>query len=211
MLKDKISDNYIKNENAYIKYKNLTNNDVIKLFFQVNHLKNLYRQGWLTKLLGMEYADKAESVADHSWSVAMLAIMVIEKYKLEYNVEKCIKLSLIHEIGEIYAGDFIVGSISKDEKHKLEKQAVEKLLQDIEFENDFQELWDEYEAQSSEEAKFIKQLDKLECSMQAVCYNLDAKHIDGTEILTNPCLIDILSEIEEISKDNDIPLCDRKK
>ena len=110
-----------------------------------------------------------------------------------------------------YAGDFIVGSISKDEKHKLEKQAVEKLLQDIEFENDFQELWDEYEAQSSEEAKFIKQLDKLECSMQAVCHNLDAKYIDGTEILTNPCLIDILSEIEEISKNNDIPLCDRKK
>ena len=47
--------------------------------------------------------------------------------------------------------------------------------------------------------------------MQAVCHNLDAKYIDGTEILTNPCLIDILSEIEEISKNNDIPLCDRKK
>lgn len=210
MLKDTENNNYIKNENAYMKYKNSINNDAIKLFFQFCHLKNLYRQGWLTKLLGMNYKDKTESVADHSWAVAMLSIIFIEKYDLDYNVEKCLKLALIHELGEIYAGDFTPNSITKQEKHKLEKSAVKKLFKDIEFENDFQELWNEYENELSAEAKFIKQLDKLECIMQAVSYGLDAKYINGAEKITIPCLIEVLTEVKEISKNNNIPLCDRK-
>ena len=62
MLKDQNNNNYIKNENSYIKYKNFVNNDAIKLFLQLSHLKNLYRQGWITKLLEMEYKDKDETV-----------------------------------------------------------------------------------------------------------------------------------------------------
>ncbi len=210
MLKDKINNNYIKNENAYNKYKNSINNDTIKLFFQFSHLKNLYRQGWITKILGMDYNNRTESVADHSWSVAMLAITIIEKYNLDYNTEKCIKLALVHELGEIYAGDFTPNSITKEEKHKLEQEAVEKIFLDVEFQNDFKQLWDEYENGLSEEAKFIKQLDKLECIMQAVCYDLDAKYINGAEKITIPCLIEVLNEVRDISKNNTIPLCDRK-
>lgn len=210
MLKDKNNNNYIKNENPYIKYKNTVSNDAIKLFLQLSHLKNLYRQGWITKLLGMEYKDKVETVAEHSWSVAMLAMSIIEKYNLNYNMEKCIKLALIHELGEIYAGDYTTNSISKDKKHILEKEAVEKLLEDIEFKNDFIELWNEYENEVSEESKYIKQIDKLECIMQAVCYGLDAKYINGDEKINIPCLLEILEEIKEISKNNEIPLCDRK-
>lgn len=210
MLKDKNNDNYIKNENPYIKYKNSVNNDTIKLFLQLSHLKNLYRQGWLTKLLGIEYKDKVETVAEHSWSVAMLAMSIIEKYNLNYNIEKCLKLALIHELGEIYAGDYTTNSIAKDKKHILEKEAVEKLLQDIEFENDFLELWNEYENGITEEAKYIKQIDKLDCIMQAVCYGLDAKYINGDEKINIPCLLEILEETKQISKNNEIPLCDRK-
>lgn len=210
MLKDQNNNNYIKNENPYIKYKNIVNNDVIKLFLQLSHLKNLYRQGWITKLLGMEYKDEVETVAEHSWSVAMLAMSIIEKYNLNYNIEKCIKLALIHELGEIYAGDYTTNSISKDKKHILEKEAVEKLLEDIKFKNDFIELWNEYENGVSEEAKYIKQIDKLECIMQAVCYGLDAKYINGDEKINIPCLLEILEEIRAISKNNEIPLCDRK-
>ena len=175
MLKDSNNNNYIKNENPYNRYKNLVNNDVIKLFLQLSHLKNLYRQGWLTKLLGMEYKENVETVADHSWSVALLAISIIEKYNLKYDIEKCIKLALVHEFGEIYAGDYTTNSIAKDKKHILEKEAVEKLLHDIHFKNDFQELWNEYENGESEEAKYIKQIDKLECMMQAVCYGTRRK------------------------------------
>ena len=84
------------------------------------------------------------------------------------------------------------------------------MLEDIEFKNDFIELWNEYENEVSEEAKYIKQIDKLECIMQAVCYGLNAKYINGDEKINIPCLLEILEEIKEISKNNEIPLCDRK-
>lgn len=205
-MKDEINNNYIKNENPYNKYKGIIHNDVLKLYYQYNHLKNIYRQGWLTSLIGMDYKDKAESIADHSWSVTMLAISVIEKYDLAYNIEKCMKLSLVHELGEIYAGDFIPNSISKEEKHKLESDAVDKLFTNIEFENDFKQLWEEYENCLSKEAEFIKQIDKLECIIQASCYGLNSKYISGADKIKLPCLMEILDEVVEVSKNNKLPL-----
>lgn len=205
MLQDANNKNYIKNPNSYDKYKEIINNDVLKLYYQFTHLKNIYRQGWLTNLLGMEYENKVESVADHSWAVTILAITIIEKYNLDYNIERCMKLALIHELGEIYAGDFTPNQITKDEKHKLEEKAVDKILENIEFENDFKNLWLEYENKTSKEAEFIKQIDKLECILQAGSYDLQSKLIKGADAITIPCLKEILQEINEITKNNDLP------
>ena len=160
MLKDEKNSNFVKNQNPYNKYKTIINNDILKLYYQFTHLKNIYRQGWLTSLLGMKYENKVESVADHSWSVTMLAMSIIEKYDLDFDIEKCMKLAMIHELGEIYAGDFIPNQVTKEEKHKLEERAVDELLNSIEFDNDFKELWLEYENKKSPEADFIKQVDK---------------------------------------------------
>ena len=89
MLKDEKNSNFVKNQNPYNKYKTIINNDILKLYYQFTHLKNIYRQGWLTSLLGMKYENKVESVADHSWSVTMLAMSIIEKYDLDFDIEKC--------------------------------------------------------------------------------------------------------------------------
>lgn len=205
MLQDNNNNNYIKNSNPYYKYKEKINNDVLKLYYQFIHLKNIYRQGWLTSLLGMEYEDKVESVADHSWSVTLLALTIIEKYNLDYNIEKCMKLALVHELGEIYAGDFTPNQISKEEKHILEEKAVDKLLDEVDFKNDFKILWLEYENKASKEADFIKQVDKLECILQAGSYGLQSKHIKGAETIDIPCLQDILKDVYEITKNNELP------
>ena len=205
MLQDSNNNNYIKNENSYNRYKENLNNDVLKLYYQFTHLKNIYRQGWLTNLLGMEYENKVESVADHSWAVTILALSIIEKYNLDYNIEKCMKLALIHELGEIYAGDFTPNQISKEEKHKLEEKAVDKVLDSIEYENDFKSLWKEYENKTSKEAEFVKQVDKLECILQAGSYGLQTKFIKGEDSITIPCLKEILKETNEITKNNNLP------
>ena len=138
-LIDNNNSNYIKKISAFEQYKNKNiNNDLIKFYYQFNHLKNIYRQGWIKNLLGKEYISQIESIADHSWSVAMLAISVIEKYKLKYDITKCMKLSIIHELGEIYAGDFTPSdNITKEKKHELEEKAIKKALDTIKFENDF--------------------------------------------------------------------------
>lgn len=142
----------------------------------------------------------------------MLAISTIEKYKLNYDITKCMKLSIIHELGEIYAGDFTpTDNISKQEKHKLEKEALEKLLNSIDFENDFLELWEEYENQETEESKFIKELDKLECIMQASCYGLDISYMEKSrKSITIPCLKEMLKEVEMLTTTNEIPFLIKK-
>ena len=208
ILEDKNNSNYIKNVSAFEKYKDENiKNDLVKFYYQFNHLKNIYRQGWIKSLLGEKYINKIESVADHSWSVSMLAISVIEKYKLNYDITKCMKLSIIHELGEIYAGDFTPNdNVTKEEKHELEKRAIERLLSSISFENDFLELWEEFEKQETIEAQFIKQVDKLECIMQASCYGVDATYMKySRDNITLPYLKEILEEIEKLTINNEMP------
>lgn len=209
ILKDKNNFNYIKKQSAYEQYKNKDiKNDLISFYYQFNHLKDIYRQGWIKDLLGEKHYTKIESIADHSWSMAMLAISVIEKYKLNYDITKCIKLSIIHELGEIYAGDFTPNdNITKSKKHELEKKGIERLLKVVNFENDFLELWEEYEKQETEEACFVKQIDKLECIMQASCYGLDVSYLETIKYnITLPYLKEIIEEVINLTDGNDIPL-----
>ena len=200
MEKDIKNSNYVKNQNPYNEFKNNIQNDVLKLYYQFIHLKNLYRQGWLTNIIGMDAENKVESVADHSWSVAMLCMYIIQKYNLDLDLDKCIKLAIVHELGEINAGDYIPHQISKEEKHKLEVQAVDDLLNEASFENDYKELWIEYENQTSEEAVFVKQVDKLEPMLQAPAYGVRTKDHFNDECITIPCLRELLNDSYELSE-----------
>lgn len=214
ILKDENNLNYIKRYSSYNQYKEKQiNNDLITLYYQFNHLKNIYRQGWLKGLLEVKNVAEIESVADHSWSVAMLAISVIEKHKLDLDITKCMKLAIVHELGEIYAGDFTpIENITKEEKHELEKKAVERVLDSISFENDFLELWEEYENQETEESQFIKEIDKLECILQASCYGLDISYMKNSiNGITLPYLKDMLEELKDITYGNEKPFCIRNK
>ncbi len=214
ILKDENNSNYIKRYSAYNMYKDKKiNNDLITFYYQFNHLKNIYRQGWIKSLIGPKKIFEIESIADHSWSVAMLAITIIEKYNLDYDITKCMKLSIIHELGEIYGGDFTpIDKISKEEKHKIERESIQKLLNTISFKTDFLELWEEYERQETKEAIFIKQLDKLECIMQGSSYGLDIYYMkNGNDKINLPYLKEILDEIKEITMNNEIPFVIKNK
>ena len=199
MEKDINNNNYVKNQNPYNNLKDYINNDILKLYYQFIHLKNLYRQGWLTHIIGIKAEKRIESDADHSWSVTMLAMSIIQKYKLDLDLEKCMKLSIIHEIGEVYAGDYIPNQVSKKEKHKLEENAVDTLFEEVTFDNDFKNLWLEYENQLSGEAIFVKQVDKLEPILQALAYDLNPQDYFDDEAIKLPYLKDLLNEVYEIS------------
>lgn len=202
MEKDINNNNYVKNQNHYNEYKKYINNDILKLYYQFIHLKDLYRQGWLTHIIGMEAENKIESVADHSWSVAMLSMSIIQKYNLKLNLEECMKLSIVHELGEIYAGDYIPNQISKEEKHKLEEKAVDTLLDEVNFDNNFKNLWLEFENQTSEEAVFVRQVDKLEPILQSIAYGIKPKDFFNEDIsfITIPCLREIVEDAYKLSE-----------
>ena len=92
-----------------------------------------------------------------------------------------------------------------------EQEALDKLLSSIQFKNDFLELWEEFENQETEESKFIKQVDKLECMMQASCYGLDISYMKSSiNNITLPCLKEIVEELKVITQNNEVPFCIKK-
>lgn len=207
VLKKDENGNYIKSENPYMAYASKDiKSDVITFYMQTAQLKNIYRQGWF-ELVGEDHYVEFESVADHSWAVALLAISIIHDKQLPYSIEKCLKIAIIHDLNEIYAGDFTpLSNVSNAEKECAHNASIEKLLDSVNFNNSFKELVVEYEAQQSDEAIFIKQVDKLECVMQAACYGINVNYMKySLKNITHHALLDIVEELKTLTADKEIP------
>jgi putative hydrolase of HD superfamily len=151
-------------------YKETSNfdDDTLKLYFRFINLKHLFRQGWLKRGVSK---DLCESVADHSFGVALLAIDFAKRFFPEMDKQKLIELSLFHEAGEIYGGDITPhDGVSPEKKHVIELQAAKEVFGDLENGDYYLKIWKEFEYQESPEAILIKQLDKFEMGLQAFHY-----------------------------------------
>lgn len=147
---------------------NFFKNDSLEVLYQIFKLKNLFRQGWLKRDIP---ESEGESVADHTFGTTMTAWILAKKLKLKLNEEKLLKMALVHEIGEIYAGDITpVDGVSLTQKYDLELKSVEKVFSSYPAGEEFINLWKEFEEAVSPEAKFLKQIDKFEMGMQASIY-----------------------------------------
>lgn len=109
-----------------------------------------------------------ESSADHSWRLALMVFVVAEELKLNINLEKSLKIALIHDLAESITGDIdymlvAEGKISKKEKTELELNAMQKIKATLpKIGNEIFTLWNEFEKSSTREAIFVKALDRLE-------------------------------------------------
>ncbi len=84
--------------------------DIIRFFQNINRLKRIPRTGWVLK--GVK---KPESVAEHSFRVAILAY-ALTKDIAHVDTDKLVKMALIHETGEIFAGDIPTGRYFESRK-----------------------------------------------------------------------------------------------
>ena len=92
---------------------------MIEEFFKITtNLKKIPRKGWTTKL-GIS---SPESVADHTFSMSTIAMVLADLQKL--NTEKVLKMSLLHDIAESITGDLTPDDISKDEKLEFLRKSV---------------------------------------------------------------------------------------
>lgn len=172
---------------------------MIELFFEYAQLKNLYRQGWLQR--GVSEID-CETVADHSFGVAILGYTIAEEYRPDLDANKVMKLGLFHEVGEIYAGD-VTPRHNVAEKTKVEKEfaSAKKVFAKLSHPEKYVALWQEFEEQTTPEAVFVKQMDRLEMGLQASLYEyMNYKGLDEffgyvQEKVTSPELKTILNEI----------------
>lgn len=141
---------------------------IIEIFFEYAQLKNLYRQGWLKR--GVSELD-CETVADHSFGVALLGYIIAEEYRPDLDSAKVMKLGLFHEMGEIYAGDFTpTDNVTADEKTQKEYLGVERVFSILPNPQKYISIWEDFEFQKSPESRFVKQIDRLEMALQANLY-----------------------------------------
>ena len=116
-----------KNRNPALLLEGKKVDPIIEFYFELNHLKQLFRQGWLLKGIPV---DKCESVADHLFGTSILTLIIADNHFETLNTVKLLKMVLIHELGEIYLGDITPHDhISKEMKHEWElKGEVNKVV-----------------------------------------------------------------------------------
>jgi len=142
--------------------------NLLELFRQAGLLKTVKRTGWVLK--GIK---EAESVADHTWRVTFMCLLLAEGKSLD--IGKIIPMALIHDLGEIEIGDLrwekgkeVIGS--RKEKHQDEEKMIKKIFEKTKSANNCISLWQEFNEQKTKEARFVKQVDKLEMAFQALEY-----------------------------------------
>ena len=167
--------------------------NVINYYVICNRLKNVIRTGWKNWNVRRE---RIESVAEHIFGVQMLAIAMKSEYQYDVDIMKVIFMLAVHELGETVIGDLTQFQISKDEKEKLEHEAVNKILSGLLDGNQIEQLFLEFDAHNTKESIFAYQCDKLECDLQSKLYDeegcVDLNKQDGNDTLKNPRVQELL-------------------
>lgn len=116
-------------------------------------------------------SSRKESVAEHTWMMSLLAILLQREISLKVDMEKVLKMIIVHDLVEVFAGD--IPAFEKSErataKQKNEIMAIDKLmsyLPNIDLASELRALWTEFETGETNEAKFAQSLDKLEVLIQ---------------------------------------------
>ncbi|MBR4858727.1 MAG: HD domain-containing protein [Clostridia bacterium] len=139
--------------------KNEKIHNQIKFAITIDEMKNIFRRNLLAD------GSRRENDAEHSWHLAMLA-MLLEEYSAEkIDIERVLKIALIHDLIEVYAGDTFAYDVKGNEdKHEREIQAAEKLfgmLAPVQG-GEIRELWDEFEAMETAESKYANAIDRIQ-------------------------------------------------
>jgi putative hydrolase of HD superfamily len=108
---------------------------------------------------------KRENDAEHSWHLALYAMILKEYCAEETDIERVIKIVLIHDLVEVYAGDtFAYDAAAHLDKEKREKEAAAKLFDmlDADQRDEINALWEEFEQGKTPEARFALVCDRLQ-------------------------------------------------
>ena len=164
---------------------------MIEEFFKITtNLKKIPRKGWTTKL-GIS---SPESVADHTFSMSTIAMVLADLQKLD--THKVLKMCLIHDIAESITGDLTPEDISKSEKIELENKTINKILSNLpeDLAKNYLAIWNEYNEKTTDEAKLVHEVDKLEMVIQGLSYANEGIEKEKLEPFVNSARIQINSK-----------------
>ncbi len=130
----------------------------LRFILEIDKLKSIFRQSYVLN------TNRKENDAEHSWHLAMMAMILEEHANEKIDAIRVIKMLLLHDIVEIDAGDtFMYDDEAAKNQNVREQAAAERLfgLLPSDLSAEFKNLWLEFETHQSPEAKFAKSLDRL--------------------------------------------------
>ncbi len=147
---------------------NGNNSSILRFFLTASNLKRLKRKGWISKI----HMDPlvVESVADHSYMLALIALVISDLKHM--NTCKVLKISLLHDLAESIVGDYMPEELGKEEKRRLEDNAIRELLSLLpeDISKEYVSLWEDYVDKKSKESLLVHEIDKFEMALQAKVY-----------------------------------------
>lgn len=145
---------------------------MIEMLLKTLDLKDEKRTGWELRNI-----EDPESVADHTWGTAFNVLIHAPE---GMNTEKALKMALIHDLGEVEAGDIphravdVENEVTEEEKEEIETKAVEQLSKALGEE--LFDLWKEYEERETKEAQFVKDMDLIDMCLTALKYEKENRY-----------------------------------
>lgn len=132
----------------------------LQFIIEIDKMKTVLRQTLLMD------KSRQETDAEHSWHFAMMA-WVLEAYAADktININRVIKMALLHDLVEIYAGDtFAYDTAGYESKLQREQEAADQLfaLLPVEQAKEYRALWEEFDAMVTPDAKYASAIDRLQ-------------------------------------------------
>lgn len=135
-------------------------NELMKFLLELDKLKAVQRRNYINH--DGSTKTRLENSAEHSWHLAMACWTVTELFKLRLNHERLLKMALVHDLGEIDAGDTFLYDTARSSAAQAERMGLERLQYHAgNGIPDLLRLWDEQENGNSVEAKLIKVVDRI--------------------------------------------------
>jgi 5'-deoxynucleotidase len=143
--------------------------NLVSFFRIVCNLKAIKRSGWIHK----SNITSPESVADHSYSMCMMSMILAEIMNLDSGY--IMKMVIIHDLAESMVGDHMPDNKSSEEKQLLEDKAMKKIISKLpnSLRKNYLRIWNEYINNITVNAKFVHNMDKLEMALQAKEYEFE--------------------------------------
>lgn len=131
----------------------------IAFVVEIDKMKSIYRQSYITQEV------RNETDAEHSWHLAVMALLLVEHTDMPVDPIRALKMVLIHDVVEIDAGDtYCYDQQGLLDKAERENKAAERLFGMLPHDQaaEFSALWQEFEARVTPEARFADALDRLQ-------------------------------------------------
>lgn len=140
------------------------------MLFDSSQLKRVPRTGWL--LRGVGRAD-TESVAEHTYGMAMTALVLAQWIDEPIDVGRLLSICLLHDLAESQILDLVPSALrylTREAKQAAEEAALTDLLRDMPCGEEWLALWREFEDGSSPEGRLARDADRIEMMVQAAAY-----------------------------------------